>query len=186
MINSFFFFIFSFLLLFILFHPNPIHCLLALIILFINYSFLLFYWNAPFLALSYILVYIGAICVLFLYFILLLKISSFSTEKKYKIFIFYFLGFFFEGLLLYFFFPPSITFSFSNFLPEGVTDLSIFGFFLYNSFFLYLIYSMFFLFIAILLAIFLSLGFIKKTKTKKIKFYQRKHHVSKSNLFSNL
>ncbi|RYD78219.1 MAG: hypothetical protein EOP84_14555 [Verrucomicrobiaceae bacterium] len=45
---------------------NPIYSLLALILTFINFSFVLFSVKLEFLALAYLIVYVGAICVLFI------------------------------------------------------------------------------------------------------------------------
>jgi len=55
---------------------HPVHCLLALILSFLNFSFLLVFLNLEFLALAYVVVYVGAICVLFLFLILLLNLRS--------------------------------------------------------------------------------------------------------------
>lgn len=164
MISQLFILLISSILLFIALTPNAIHALLALIILFINFSFLLFSVGAPFLALSYILVYIGAICVLFLYVILLLNIRSFSlSQRRIKHNILIFFLFLAQCSCLYYFLPYEFSPVSAFFNPERVNDLAIFGFYLYNAFSLYLLYSMFFLLLALVLAIFISVNFIKNS-----------------------
>jgi NADH:ubiquinone oxidoreductase subunit 6 (subunit J) len=74
--------IFILLLFYILLTPNAIHALLALILIFINFSILLFILDSSFLAFSYVLVYIGAICVLFLYIILLLHLRTHNILQR--------------------------------------------------------------------------------------------------------
>lgn len=57
---------------------NSFYCLIALIYCFLFTSFLMFLLNLDFLAVIYILIYIGAILVLFLFFVMILNIK----EKK--------------------------------------------------------------------------------------------------------
>ncbi len=162
MIEQIFIFLISAILLFITLTPNAIHALLALIILFINFSFLLFSVGAPFLALSYVLVYIGAICVLFLYVILLLNIRSFSiAQRKVRHNIIIFIIFLVWCALIYYCLPLGNLTVADFFNPERVNDLALFGYYLYNFFSIYLLYSMFFLLLALILAIFVSVTFIK-------------------------
>jgi NADH-ubiquinone oxidoreductase chain 6 len=80
---------------------KPILAVLALIGLIISSAFFIISLGPLFLGLSYIIVYIGAICVLFLFVVLLLNIRDYGTQEKTNKFI----------LLVYFF-------VFLNFLPE--------------------------------------------------------------------
>ena len=71
--------------LFILLTNHPIYSLFSLILTFVNFSILLLFLNLEFLALSYLIVYVGAICVLFIFVILLLniRIYNFNNRKKF-------------------------------------------------------------------------------------------------------
>ena len=61
---------------------NPLHAVLALILVFINGALILLKLNADFLALIYVVVYVGAICVLFLFVIMLLNIRNTEIVNK--------------------------------------------------------------------------------------------------------
>lgn len=71
---------------FILYSKNPLHAVLGLILVFINSALLLITMNAHFLALIYIVVYVGAICVLFLFVIMLLnlRLTEITNKPLYK------------------------------------------------------------------------------------------------------
>ncbi len=60
---------------------NAVYALIALILQFLTFAMLLTSMNLPFLALSYVLVYIGAICVLFLYILLLLHFRRILLQE---------------------------------------------------------------------------------------------------------
>ena len=69
-------------LLLIIITKNPLHAVLALILVFINSALLLLQIKAEFLALIYIVVYVGAICVMFLFVIMLLNLRSTEIANK--------------------------------------------------------------------------------------------------------
>lgn len=68
--------------LFILWVKNPMHAVLGLILLFINSAMLLVSMEINFIALTYVVVYIGAICVLFLFVIMLLNLRSAELANR--------------------------------------------------------------------------------------------------------
>jgi len=150
--------IFFSLLLFITVTPNAIHALLALILLFINFSFLLFLTDSAFLGFSYILVYIGAICVLFLYIILLLHLRSYTLMQRYN-------SILLISLIIIFLVSMSIMFietntnmlPFSNYL---MNDLELFTSYLFKTHQHYMFISIFLLFLALFLSVFLSTKFV--------------------------
>lgn len=156
--------IFLSLLLFITFSPNAIHALLALILLFINFSFLLFLINAPFLGFAYILVYIGAICVLFLYIILLLHLRSYTLMQRSN-------SFALLCIILLFVASSSIFMiqintempSFSVYL---MNDLELFTSYLFKTHQHYMFLSIFILLLALFLSVFLSTRFVGKKHIK--------------------
>ena len=62
---------------------NPVYAVLFLILAFINSSILFLFLNAEFLAMLLIVVYVGAVAVLFLFVVMMLNINN--EEKKSKI-----------------------------------------------------------------------------------------------------
>jgi len=66
----------------ILWVKNPMHAVLGLILLFINSAILLVSLKINFIALTYVVVYIGAICVLFLFVIMLLNLRSAELANR--------------------------------------------------------------------------------------------------------
>jgi NADH:ubiquinone oxidoreductase subunit 6 (subunit J) len=71
------FFILSGLLVFI--SNNPVHSVLFLILTFCNSSAILFLFKVDFLALTFIIIYVGAIAVLFLFVVMMLNVKVFSS-----------------------------------------------------------------------------------------------------------
>ena len=55
---------------------NPVHSVLFLILVFCNAAGILFFFNAEFLGLIFIIIYVGAIAVLFLFVIMMLRIKN--------------------------------------------------------------------------------------------------------------
>jgi len=148
-------------LLFITITPNAIHALLALILLFINFAILLFITETSFLGFAYILVYIGAICVLFLYIILLLHLRSYSLMQRSNALIL-------MGLLFGFL----SVFSYINYISENLyfdttaynvfllQDLQLFTSYLFVTHQHYMFLSIFLLLLALFLSIFVSTKFL--------------------------
>jgi NADH-quinone oxidoreductase subunit J len=64
---------------------NPVHAVLWMLILFVHIAGLYIFLNAEFLAAIQIIVYAGAILVLFLFVIMLLNLKKEETVKKYQI-----------------------------------------------------------------------------------------------------
>lgn len=123
--------------------------------MFINFAFFLFSIELTFLGFSYILVYIGAICVLFLYVILLLNLRTYAflnTNKSYLILILLAAGLLFFGLNISY---EEEAGSFFFNLPGG-SELAQFASLLFSSRFFLLIYSLGLLLIALILSIFLT------------------------------
>lgn len=71
--------IFSF---FVIVSKNPVHSILSLILVFFNAAGLLIILGAEFLAMLFVIVYVGAVAVLFLFVIMMLniKVASFSIS----------------------------------------------------------------------------------------------------------
>lgn len=71
---------------FVVFLNNPIYCLLSLVLTFVFSGFFLLFLGCEFIALMFIIVYVGAIAVLFLFIIMLLdlKFKNFLQKRNYS------------------------------------------------------------------------------------------------------
>jgi len=83
MFNLYFFFIFLqvFTSTFIYFSINPIHSILLLILLFFESSIVLSLFNLEFISILFILIYVGAIAILFLFVIMMLQLKLNDLES---------------------------------------------------------------------------------------------------------
>jgi|694.fasta_scaffold29183_7 NADH-quinone oxidoreductase subunit J len=99
---SFIFLISSFL---VIYSINPIHSILSLILLFCSSAVFLLFFNVEFLALMFIIIYVGAISVLFLFVIMMLNIKLIEVNdnliKYLPISLFIFLIFIFDFYLIF-------------------------------------------------------------------------------------
>lgn len=156
--------------LFILISNHPIYCLFSLILTFVNFSILLLCLNLEFLALSYLIVYVGAICVLFIFVILLLNIRVYNLAKRQN---FWWLSavVFSILLMLFLYFNSDLVMIEELRLPNEVIsyerDVSLFGKFFFNYKWQYLILTVLLLLLAVIATIAVSL---KKKNNSKIGF----------------
>jgi len=123
----------------IVFSRNPIHSVLLLIILFFEVTFVLILFNIEFFSLLLILVYVGAIAVLFLFVIMMLQVKSEPFNSFYIILISFILilFYFFENLFLFnksnFFFGALHSLSIEVFLNlDSLKDIEVLGQVLFN------------------------------------------------------
>ncbi len=91
---------------------NAVYALIALILQFLTFAMLLTSFNLPFLALSYVLVYIGAICVLFVYILLLLHFRRILLQEALH-------------FMLFMFCVPFMVFSLSAIVYIGYSDYNL-------------------------------------------------------------
>ena len=61
---------------------NPIHSILFLILVFFNGSLLLFFFQVEFFGIIFLIVYVGAVIVLFLFMVMMLKIKYINTAQS--------------------------------------------------------------------------------------------------------
>ena len=123
----------------VFFAKNPVHSVLFLILSFINSAFILLLFKIEFLALLFIIIYVGAIAILFLFIVMMLNIKKDLFDLKFNNF--------FISLTLSLFFLIFITFDFTflenwnlfnyqfNFfliLIDSFFDINVFGQVLYN------------------------------------------------------
>ena len=82
----YFFYLFSFLIIsssiFVIFSNNAVHSVLFLIFTFFNSAILFILMNAEFLAMTLVIVYVGAIAVLFLFVVMMLNISESAIKRR--------------------------------------------------------------------------------------------------------
>ena len=170
----YFFYLFSFLIIsssiFVIFSNNAVHSVLFLIFTFFNSAILFILMNAEFLAMTLVIVYVGAIAVLFLFVVMMLNISESAIKEG-------FLKYFPFGLILIAIFITELFFVFnfdafqipenikiditqSNMLQESNTKLI--GLYLYTDYFIIFQISGFILLLAMIGAIVLAQNEEKK------------------------
>lgn len=123
----------------VFFSKNPVHSVLFLILSFLNSAFILLLFKIEFLALLFIIIYVGAIAILFLFIVMMLNIKKDLFDLKFNNF--------FISFALSIFFLIFITFDFTflenwnilnynfNFvlsLIDSFFDINVFGQTLYN------------------------------------------------------
>jgi NADH-quinone oxidoreductase subunit J len=167
-----FFFVLSGLLVFV--SDNPVHSVLFLILTFCNSSAILFLFQVDFLALTFIIIYVGAIAVLFLFVVMMLNVKVFSLLKLFYA-PFIFLGIFIL-LIQIFFFVEKAFFGFCNFestcpfIFENMLDnfnaIDALGQGLYNYFLVCFLLAGLILLVAMVGAIVLTLNFRSQRKNE--------------------
>jgi len=164
----YFFYFFSFLIIsssiLVIFSNNAVHSVLFLIFTFFNSAILFLLMNAEFLAMTIVIVYVGAIAVLFLFVVMMLNISESEIKEG-------FLKYFPFGLILIAIFITELflIFNFDNFpVPENVkidineidlieaSNTKLIGLFLYTDYFIIFQISGFILLLAMIGAIVLA------------------------------
>ena len=183
-IPDFFFLFFSSIIIFsavmVITVQNPVHSVLFLILSFIASSALLFFLEVEFIPFIFIVVYVGAIAVLFLFVVMMLDIKITTVNKD-------LLKYFPIGSLIGLFFLIEILHTLykdipalpSNFLDsyklinwinniDGITNMESLGQILYTGFFTYFLIVGLILLVAMFGAISLTLTFNKKAKIQSI------------------
>lgn len=159
---------------FVFLSENPVHSVLFLVITFLSSASICFCFGADFLGLIFIIIYVGAIAVLFVFVIMMLNIKR--LNKSFKSFYFLYIFFFLFFLQVYLGFSKCFSnFSFYQFDFFFFDSLSIefyIGQTLYNYFVFCFLLAGIILLIAILGAIILTLPYTNK-HSKKIFFRQQ-------------
>ncbi len=148
---------------FIYFSVNPIHSILLLILLFFESAVVLSLFNLEFVSILFILIYVGAIAILFLFVIMMLQLKLNDLETFFILPNIVSLNIvaiiFFSSLKFSFFFISKDLFLIS--FEEVFNELFIISQFLYNyAFFCFLLAGLILL-IALVGAVILSLDFNK-------------------------
>jgi NADH-quinone oxidoreductase subunit J len=171
---------FSFLLLlssiFVFISKNPVHSVLFLILAFCNASGILFLFNAEFLGLVFIIIYVGAIAVLFLFVVMMLNVKIYSSDE-FSYLPFIFLGGFVLVIQVFLvlekafsntiFWSTSLPYNFENFL-DPLTSIDVLGQSLYNYYLLCFLLAGLILLVAMIGAIILTLNFSSKRQNELV------------------
>ena len=164
----------------VVFSSNPVHSVLFLIFTFFNVSILFLLSNAEFLAMTLIIVYVGAVAVLFLFVVMMLNINEVLIKEGFlKYFPFGFILITIFLLELFFVFKDitlenasSTKMNISELLNKGNTNTESIGMFLYTDFFIVFQISGFLLLVAMIVAIVLAKNENLNIKSQKI-IYQK-------------
>jgi NADH-quinone oxidoreductase subunit J len=171
---------FSFLLLlssiFVFISKNPVHSVLFLILAFCNASGIVFLFNAEFLGLVFIIIYVGAIAVLFLFVVMMLNVKIYSSDE-FSYLPFIFLGGFVLVIQVFLvlekafsnsiFWSTSLPYNFENFL-DPLTSIDVIGQSLYNYYLLCFLLAGLILLVAMIGAIILTLNFSSKRQNELV------------------
>lgn len=159
---------------------NSIESIIFLILTFFNSAILLFLFCAEFLSLTFIIIYVGAVAVLFLFVIMMLNVKIAENNTKTKIlkkvdFVFVLLGFHFFFLTFLLMYKTLTLNSIGSFLPyyrywenlfifDSLSNIDVLGQTLFNEFFFCFLIAGFILLIALIGAIVLTLRFDSSQK----------------------
>ena len=172
----YFFYFFSFIVILssflVIFVSNPVHSVLFLIFTFFNAAIIFLIFKAEFLAMTLLIVYVGAVAVLFLFVVMMLNISESIIKEG-------FLRYFPFGLLLIsiflielfmifnsdtIIFPESGLIKINEIMNLGMDNTKSLGLFLYTDYFIIFQISGFLLLLAMIGAIVLAHSDFKNPK----------------------
>ena len=164
----------------VVFSSNPVHSVLFLIFTFFNVAVLFLLSNAEFLAMTIVIVYVGAVAVLFLFVVMMLNINEVLIKEGFlKYFPFGFILITIFLLELFFVFKDitlkntsSSKMNISELLDKGNNNTESIGMFLYTDFFIVFQISGFLLLVAMIGAIVLAKNENSNIKSQKI-IYQK-------------
>ena len=173
----YFFYFFSFIVILssflVIFVSNPVHSVLFLIFTFFNAAIIFLILKAEFLAMTLLIVYVGAVAVLFLFVVMMLNISESIIKEG-------FLRYFPFGLLLIsiflielfmifnsdkIIFPESGLIKINEIMKLGMDNTKSLGLFLYTDYFIIFQISGFLLLLAMIGAIVLAHSDLKNPKS---------------------
>ncbi len=157
----------------VIFVSNPVHSVLFLIFTFFNAAIIFLIFQAEFLAMTLLIVYVGAVAVLFLFVVMMLNISESIIKEG-------FLRYFPFGLLLIsiflielfmifnsdkIIFPESGLIKINEIMNLGMDNTKSLGLFLYTDYFIIFQISGFLLLLAMIGAIVLAHSDLKNPKS---------------------
>ena len=151
---------------------NPVHSIIYLILTFCITAFISFFFNLEFFGLIFVIIYVGAVAVLFLFIIMMLDIKDKSFTNLSLFYLFLINGFFlfFENFIRIFSFEVfSNKISQTAFLTlfDSFFHIDLLGQCLYNFFLICFLIAGLILFVALLGSIVLTLNFNTSKKSQK-------------------
>ena len=156
--------------LFVFLSVNPMHSILFLILTFCCAACILFLFTADFLGLVFIIIYVGAIAILFLFVVMMINVKKVLAEHNYSL-IFFFSILFFSQILLFltniFDFGEIKNFQFQNGI-DSLSSIDSLGQYLYNNLLVCFLLAGILLLVAMLGAIVLTLNFNSSRKNQLI------------------
>ena len=173
----YFFYFFSFIVILssflVVFVSNPVHSVLFLIFTFFNAAIIFLIFKAEFLAMTLLIVYVGAVAVLFLFVVMMLNISESLVKEgflKYFPFGLLLISIFLIELFMIFnsdkiIFPESGLIKINEIMNLGMDNTKSLGLFLYTDYFIIFQISGFLLLLAMIGAIVLAHSDIKNPKS---------------------
>ena len=173
----YFFYFFSFIVILssflVVFVSNPVHSVLFLIFTFFNAAIIFLIFKAEFLAMTLLIVYVGAVAVLFLFVVMMLNISESLVKEgflKYFPFGLLLISIFLIELFMIFnsdkiIFPESGLIKINEIMNLGMDNTKSLGLFLYTDYFIIFQMSGFLLLLAMIGAIVLAHSDIKNPKS---------------------
>ncbi len=175
--SLYFFYFFSFIVILssfmVIFVSNPVHSVLFLIFTFFNAAIIFLIFKAEFLAMTLLIVYVGAVAVLFLFVVMMLNISESILKEgflKYFPFGLLLISIFLIELFMIFnsdkiIFPESGLLKINEIMNLGMDNTKSLGLFLYTDYFIIFQISGFLLLLAMIGAIVLAHSDIKNPKS---------------------
>ena len=173
----YFFYFFSFIVILssflVVFVSNPVHSVLFLIFTFFNAAIIFLIFKAEFLAMTLLIVYVGAVAVLFLFVVMMLNISESIIKEgflKYFPFGLLLITVFLIELFMIFssdkvIFPESGLIKINEIMNLGMDNTKSLGLFLYTDYFIIFQISGFLLLLAMIGAIVLAHSDLKNPKS---------------------
>jgi NADH-quinone oxidoreductase subunit J len=173
----YFFYFFSFVVILssflVVFVSNPVHSVLFLIFTFFNAAIIFLIFKAEFLAMTLLIVYVGAVAVLFLFVVMMLNISESIVKEgflKYFPFGLLLISIFLIELFMIFnsdkiIFPESGLLKINEIMNLGMDNTKSLGLFLYTDYFIIFQISGFLLLLAMIGAIVLAHSDLKNSKS---------------------
>jgi len=175
---EFLYFYFSFSLIFlcslVFLVDNPVHSVLCLILAFLNAAIILLLLEVDFLGIAFMVIYVGAIAILFLFCVMMLNIKRYIFDEKGSYLISSLLGFIFflETFIAVFkvfsYFPEDDDSEFSFFTFDSLDDINTMGQILYNYYVSCFLISGLVLLVAMIGSIVLTLNFTSRRKSELI------------------
>jgi|TARA_B110000879_G_scaffold211401_1_gene304007 NADH-quinone oxidoreductase subunit J len=160
---------------FVLISKNPVHSVLFLILCFCNASCILFLFDSEFLGLIFIIIYVGAIAILFLFVVMMLNVKIYSTGNSLYYLPFLLLGMFILLLQFYLifeevfsnstFWSTNLAYNFTNYL-DNLNSIDVLGQSLYNYYLSCFLLAGLILLVAMIGAIVLTLNFSSQRKNE--------------------